>query len=65
MHDEGSRWASARAASSSPGGAVGEEVALHKGDDVEIVDVREGCLYVKKKRAENGSPSEDFIQLEE
>ena len=45
--------------------AVGEEVALRKGDDVEIVDVREGCLYVKKKRAETGPPSEDFIQLEE
>ena len=32
---------------------IGEGVELKKGDYVEIVEVRSGCLYVKKKRTED------------
>ena len=46
--------------------ALNPDVALNKGDYAEIVDVQEGCLVVKKKRAEAEPPSEDdFIQLDE
>ena len=35
-----------------PARAVSDEVELRKGDYVEIIEVRGGCLYVKKKRGQ-------------